>query len=147
MKSIHTEIEINASPEKVWSILMDFEKYHEWNPFVTSIEGKSEKGAKLKVVLHQPESKPMSISPKCISLEENRELKWQGHLLIPGIFDGEHTFKMKEIENGRTKFVQCENFKGILIPMYWKMINTKTIKGFELMNRALKERAESLAAT
>jgi hypothetical protein len=28
------------------------------------------------------------------------------------------------------------------LPMFWKMINTKTIKGFEEMNRALKQRAE-----
>jgi len=142
MKSIHSEIEINATTNKVWEILMDFDKYPEWNPFIKSIEGKREVGSRLRVVLQQPESKPMTVKPKCLAVTENKEFRWMGRLLISGIFDGEHMFKLKELEGDRTKFVQCENFKGILIPLYWKMLNTKTIKGFELMNSALKQRAE-----
>ena len=146
MKSIHTEIEINAPVNTVWTILMDFEKYSEWNPFIKSIEGKGEAGASLKVLLAQPDSKPMTVKPKCQTVAVNQEFRWRGHMLFKGIFDGEHIFKMKEIEGGKTKFVQCENFDGILLPMFWKMLNTKTIKGFEMMNRALKERAENQSA-
>ena len=36
-KQIKTSIHINATKEKVWEILMDFEKYPEWNPFIKSI--------------------------------------------------------------------------------------------------------------
>ena len=42
MKSIQTEIMIAVSPEKVWNIIQDFENYGEWNPFITSIRGKTE---------------------------------------------------------------------------------------------------------
>ena len=42
MKSINTEITINASTEIVWKVLMDFENYSNWNPFVTRIEGEPE---------------------------------------------------------------------------------------------------------
>ena len=93
MKSIHTEIEINAPTDKVWEILMDFAKYPDWNPFIKSIEGKGEVGSNLKVVLHQPESKPMTVKPKCLAATEKREFRWLGKLLITGIFDGEHMFK------------------------------------------------------
>ena len=122
---------------------MDFEKYPEWNPFIKSISGRAEVGSSLKVILHQPESKPMTIKPKCIKVEGKRQFTWLGKMIIPGIFDGEHSFKMREIDEGKTKFVHCENFKGLLLPMLWKMLNTKTIKGFELMNTALKARAEA----
>jgi hypothetical protein len=143
MKNIHAEIEIKAPIEKVWTILMDFNRYPDWNPFVKSIEGKAERGSGLKIVLHQPESKPMTIKPKCMVVEKNSEFRWKGKLLIPGIFDGEHIFKMRDAGNGMTKFIQTENFGGLLLPLFWKMINTKTIKGFEEMNRALKQRAEA----
>ena len=142
MRNIHTEIEINAPVDRVWNILMEFEKYPEWNPFVTSIHGKAQVGEGLKVVLNQPESKPMTMKPKCLVAEVNTEFRWLGHLLFPGIFDGEHIFKMKTLDGGKTKFIQSENFKGLLVPVFWKMLNTKTIKGFEMMNKALKERAE-----
>lgn len=144
MKSIHTEIEINASPEKVWSILMDFEKYPEWNPFVKSISGEAKVGGNLKVVLQQPDSKPMTFKPTCLSADVNTEFRWQGHLLVKGLFDGEHIFKLREREGGRTKLVQCENFKGLLLPLFWKQLNSKTILGFEQMNTALKNRAEQV---
>ncbi len=143
MKSIHTEIEIKASAEKVWSILTDFEHYGDWNPFIQKISGEAIKGGKLKAELHLPNSKPMTFKPTCLAAEENVEFRWLGHLLIPGIFDGEHIFKIKSIGENHVKFVQSENFKGILVGMMWKSINEKTVQGFEIMNRALKERAEA----
>jgi hypothetical protein len=142
MKSIHTEIEIKAPASKVWEILMDFEKYPEWNPFIKSISGEAKVGGKLKVVMQQPDSKPMTFKPKCLTSEPNKEFKWLGHLLVKGIFDGEHIFKLREREDGTTKLVQCENFNGLLLPFFWKQLNSKTISAFEQMNAALKNRAE-----
>ena len=142
MKSIHTETEINAPVEKVWAILTDFKSYPEWNPFVKSITGKVEEGATFKVVIHPPDGKAMTFKPKCLIYKENMEFRWLGHLFVPGLFDGEHVFKMKTVDKGRTKLVQSENFKGILVSMLWKQLNTKTLKGFEMMNKALKDRAE-----
>lgn len=143
MKSIHTEIEIKAPVDKVWSILTDFEKYPEWNPFIKSIQGDIRVGSQFKAIIQLPESKAMTFKPKCLVKDDNKEFRWLGHLFIPGLFDGEHIFKMKAIEGGKTKLVQCENFKGLLLPLFWKQINTKTIQGFESMNRAIKEKAEA----
>ena len=142
MKSIHTEIEIDASPAQVWDILMDFEKYPEWNPFIKSISGNATVGGNLKVVMQQPDSKSMTFKPKCLTAEPNKEFRWLGHLFIKGLFDGEHIFKLREREGGTTKLVQCENFNGLLLPLFWKQLNSKTISAFEQMNTALKNRAE-----
>ena len=53
-RELHTEIEIDATPERVWSVLMDFGSYGEWNPFVTSIAGDTSEGGKLQVRLEPP---------------------------------------------------------------------------------------------
>jgi uncharacterized protein YndB with AHSA1/START domain len=37
MKELHSEIEIDASAERVWAILTDFASYPRWNPFIRSI--------------------------------------------------------------------------------------------------------------
>ena len=53
MKQISSEIEINASQERVWQVLTDFPALSEWNPFVRSVEGDLEAGQRLKVYLNR----------------------------------------------------------------------------------------------
>jgi hypothetical protein len=143
MRQIATEIEINAPAVKVWALLTDFEKYPEWNPFIISVEGEIKEGMKFKAILQQPGSGPMSFRPKCLKLERNMEFRWLGHLFVPGLFDGEHIFLLTDMNNTHTRFIQKENFSGLLVPVLWKQLNTKTRKGFELMNEKIKELAEA----
>lgn len=145
MRHISSEIIINSTPKKVWNILSDFDNYKNWNPFVKSIEGQVEEGKKFKITIQQPNSKPMTFSQKCLKFEKNKELRWLGHLLIPGIFDGEHIFELMQTKDGNTVFIQREKFMGILVPLFWKKLNKDTRNGFELMNHELKMRVEGLS--
>uniref|UniRef100_UPI00321727A8 SRPBCC domain-containing protein n=1 Tax=uncultured Draconibacterium sp. TaxID=1573823 RepID=UPI00321727A8 len=138
-KEITTTIQINASSEIIWKILTDFEKYPEWNSFVKSVTGEVKAGNKIKVKIEPPEEKGMSFKPKIMTCEANKELSWIGHFLLPGIFDGEHKFELTDNGNGTTTFKQSEKFKGILVGIL-NIENTK--KGFEAMNKKLKELAE-----
>jgi hypothetical protein len=49
MLEIETEIEIFASAQRVWSVLLDFPAYSKWNPFVRVIGGLAKKGDRLTV--------------------------------------------------------------------------------------------------
>ncbi len=141
-KQIKTEILIHSTPETIWNILTDFKKYPEWNPFITSIEGKAEVGMKIKARMQPPEAKGMTFTPKILAFRANKEFRWIGHLLFPGLFDGEHCFELIDHGNGTTTFIQKENFKGILVPIFSKMLDVNTVNGFKLMNEKLKLRAE-----
>jgi len=57
MKELRTEIEIQASPEKVWQILMDFDKWPEWNPFIHTVVGKPETGEKVDITSERPQKR------------------------------------------------------------------------------------------
>lgn len=142
MKLIETEIGIDARPERVWSILTDLEKYAEWNPFIKKAKGRVQVGEKLEVFISPPNGKAMVFKPIVKSVIENSEFIWLGRFLFPGIFDGEHIFNIHHDDRG-CFLVQIEKFSGILVPMMWSSLDTNTRAGFELMNHALKERAES----
>jgi hypothetical protein len=77
-----------------------------------------------------------------LAFEENKEFRWLGHLLFPGLFDGEHSFELIDHGNGTTTFIQKETFNGILVPFFSNMLDVNTVNGFRLMNEKLKERAE-----
>lgn len=143
MKSVTTQIIINAPAKKVWDILMDFNSYEEWNPFVKSIEGAPQAGNQITVQLSLEGQKPQTFKPKVLRLEEQREFRWLGHLFFPGLFDGEHYFILETTADNQTKFIQGENFKGILSGLIMNMIGEKTVKGFKAMNKALKLKAEA----
>lgn len=142
-RELHTEIIIQASPQKVWKILTEFDRYPEWNPFIRSFEGTLRPIERFKVVLQSPGGRKMTFKPRCLVLEPERELRWLGSLFMQGIFDGEHIFELHPHGKGQTRFVQRELFSGWLVPLLWNQLNTDTRKGFEMMNAALKERAES----
>ncbi|WNJ17063.1 SRPBCC domain-containing protein [Pontibacter sp. G13] len=136
---LHTEIIIEAAPEQVWAVLMDFAAYPAWNPFIRTLEGQQEVGSTLQAEIHPPEGSPMTFKPELLVLDEHREFRWLGKLFVSGLFDGEHVFQLERLANGHTRFVQAEYFKGILVPLMRKMLDVQTRAGFEAMNRALRD--------
>lgn len=139
---IVSEVLINASPEKVWSRFAAFKQYGSWNPFIKSIEGDVALDKKIVVRMEPPGGMAMTFKPKVLAFEKNKELRWLGHLLIPGLFDGEHKFELIDQRNGTTLFRQSESFKGLLVPFFKKMLQTNTLSAFHLMNAKLKEISE-----
>jgi hypothetical protein len=138
---IRTELEIAAPASEVWRTLTDFPRYGEWNPFVTEISGALQVDGRLHVHLSLPEGRDLRIVPRLLRCDENRELCWRGQLLFPGLFDGEHFFRLEALAERRTRFVQGENFSGVLVRFAGTSI-TRAARGFVYMNQALKRRVE-----
>jgi len=99
-------------------------------------------GAKIKARIEPSQAKVMTITPTIIKFETNKSFVWLGSLWFKGLFDGKHKFELIDNGDGLTTFIQSEEFKGILVPLFNKMLDYNTVKGFELMNQKLKELAE-----
>ena len=141
-KELTTEIEIEASAERVWDIFTDFDSYPEWTGIFRYPRGHLDAGRKLEVVITPRDSRGMTFRPMLLKAEARRELRWKGNLLLPGIFDGEHYFEIEEIGEGRVRFLHGEIFTGFLVPWLWRDLDTGTRSGFERFNRDLKKRVE-----
>lgn len=141
-KEIKTTILLKTSPKVVWEVLTDFENYPSWNPFVKYIKGEVKIGNRIKVKIEPPQSKAMIFTPKILAYENEKELRWLGHFLFSGLFDGEHKFELVDNKNGTTTFIQSEKFKGILVPLFKKQLDNNTKKGFNEMNEELKKIVE-----
>jgi hypothetical protein len=138
---LHSEIEIDAPPERVWRVLTAFDAYPEWNPFIRSIEGDPEVGSRLRVRIEPPGSRGMTFKPTVQAAEPARELRWLGRLFVPGLMDGEHRLALEPLDGGRSRFIQSERFSGVLVGLLGRML-AATEQGFKQMNEALKRRAE-----
>ncbi len=137
-KHIHTEIEIQAPPQTVWEILVNNEAYPSWNPYHVKVEGKMETGSRLFVEIHKPNGEKVEIEPHVMRIIPFKELVWGGGLR--GVFFGEHSFLLSPLGDQSTHLVHKEHFSGITIPF----ASLDSIEeGYQLMNEALKARAES----
>jgi hypothetical protein len=141
MRELRSEIEIDAPPERVWEVLADFDSYDEWNPFIRRISGTPRQGERLEVRIEPPGGRGMTFKPTILAAKPNRELRWLGRFLVPGLFDGEHRLEVEPRSDQGSRFVQSERFNGLLVPIFGGALD-KTEEGFRQMNAALKQRAE-----
>ena len=143
MHEIRTEIDIESTPERLWTILTNFPAQSSWNPFIRSIEGPIQRGGRLTVSIQPAGGRPMTFRPTVLVAPPNVELRWLGHFLFPGVFDGEHYFQFAPSTPGRVRFIQGEKFSGVLVSLAKATLERGTRAGFVAMNQALKTRAEN----
>jgi hypothetical protein len=146
-KQLHAEIEIEATPDRAWEVLTDFAAYHDWNPFIVQAAGQPVPGTRLELHMRLSGRRPTTIRPEVLEADPAHRLRWLGRLLLPGLFDGEHTFTLQPAGPGRTRLTQHEEFRGLLAPLVLRMIAKPTLASFHQMNQALKARAEQPAHT
>ena len=143
MKVIEHITDIDAPVASVWDVLVDVAAYRQWNPFL-SIERFPERvGERLSVTVRAGK-RAMTLRPTVTRLELGRSLCWSGRLFVPRLFDGAHELHVEPLEEGRSRFVHRETFRGVLVPFVGGTLRD-TADGFAEMNAALRDRAETRA--
>ena len=141
MKELRTEIEIQASPEKIWQVLTDLDKYSQWNPFIQKAIGNTKTGESIDITF-KSDSKEMVLHCTVIKVEHKQELRWKYHVGHDILFSGEHSFVIEPMDANHVRFIDREVFSGLLVPLQARDIDTNSKRGFEAMDKALKARAE-----
>jgi len=139
MVEVRETIEIDAPPERVWDVLLDFESYPQWNPMFPKLKGSRAVGSRLRGKL-KVGGLTIPLQAKIVACDPNRELRWIGK--GPGL-TGEHAQLVESLDNGtRTRFVQHEVFTGVLTKLLGSVIKNKASAGYVGLNLAAKARAE-----
>ena len=139
MKQLRTDVEINSNPKQVWDILINFNEYQKWNPFIRKIVGEAKVGSKILINIKTQGGKNRKYEPTVTKVQEGRELRWFGG----GLFlNGEHIFTIEMRDSGRVLFVQRQVFEGLLSSFFGQSSYDDVTTGLNAMNMALKQRAE-----
>src|SRR4029079_362804 len=96
-KTIETEIAMRATPEQVWSVLTDFRSYPLWNPFIREASGDVMTGSQLTDLIQPAGVSALACRQTHQQASAGQELRWLGHFLISGLFDGEHSFRIEPV--------------------------------------------------
>ncbi len=145
MEHINEAIEINAAPEQVWQVLMDFSRYPEWNPLIVKLEGAPALGAELVEWVELSKQKRVRFKTTILELIPEKKLVWHGIYAASWLFSGHHQFILEPVAAGaKTNFIQKETFSGWLVPF---MNMQESAQGYRRMNEALKQRVENAYAS
>jgi hypothetical protein len=124
MKEFATTTSIRATPEAVWTILIDGPGYANWNPEITRVDGRIVQGGKITahVLLHGGVVRPVSV--RVTELEATRHMVWTGGLPL-GLFTGRRTFSITPREGGIVEFTMHLRFSGLLAPLIAKSLGDR----------------------
>jgi hypothetical protein len=144
MKLLATQIDIEASPEQVWEVLADLDRYSTWNPFIVEAQGLAVLDSRLRLRMSPPGGRALTLKPKVTTAVPGVVLEWLGRLPVPFLFAGRHRFELHPTRTG-TRVVHSETFTGMLVPLLARSLDAHTLAGFTAMNEALKAKAETVS--
>lgn len=152
MGKVHTSIEINASAAVVSQVLYQFNKYPEWNTFLTFVEGANNdysgrpselQDETITIMVDGADGKEPKTFECKVTQTEPYKLTWSGHFLSKYIIQGEHYFEIEAVGENRCIFKHGENFSGVVAKgLDWTSFYDKIVPNYERMNRDIKARAE-----
>ena len=132
MRIVETRFSVPQDPDQLWSVLIDYPSYARWNSFMREASGEVDVGKKLNITIYLSSGSKMSFKPKLLVVDQDRELRWRGRLIVKGLLDGAHYWVLARNASGGTDIVHGETFKGLLV---W-IIKPEQLKiEFERMNR------------
>lgn len=139
---LRSEVEIDVEPAQVWSILIDFPKHEQWNPFWCRIKGQAHPSARVSYVLTPPGGHSMSVKRYIDAYEEANELRWNGGYGWGWLLRSEQTFRLSRAGERRARLIVAENLRGPGVTGI-NSVSMVIARGQALMNQALKRHLEA----
>jgi len=137
MPQVLTSIAIAAPVERVWTALVDAERYDEWNPIMRDVRGRFTEGSPIGFRIKVGRL-TVPISAKVVRAD-GTELRWEGGT---SRVKGSHYFHLEPLADGRTRLVHGEEFQGAPFVLAWPLLQGDLRTGYGALNAALKRHCE-----
>jgi hypothetical protein len=147
LKEIKTELEIMASSKRVWQVLTDFPNYSKWNPVIVQLKGEAKVRTKLEIHLRTTGGKNRIYKPTITKVEPNRELRWYGKSLFPGMLNGERIFTIHSPGTDNVLFFHSQIFTGLGVYLGGNLLERDIRATLNEMNVALKRQVEQFSVS
>ncbi|HLG64693.1 MAG TPA: SRPBCC domain-containing protein [Ktedonosporobacter sp.] len=141
--AVQATITINAPLDCVWSVLIDLERYHEWNTFVPVMHSSFQVGELLTMYVRMNKRLQVKSIETITAIEPMRLLAWKTR--SPGwLLRGERFQTLTPIDANTTQYWTREAFTGLLAPALKITLGKDLQRGFNAVAENLKARAEAL---
>lgn len=144
MKLVET-VEIDATARLVWQVIVDLDRYAEWNPFVVAAESTLKPGEpiRMKVQLFERFRQPQTET--ILEHEPGRRLCYGLAASLGGALHSHRCHDVEPLSEARSAYTSSFELDGWLSPLVAKLMGRRLERGFAGNTAGLKARAQSLA--
>ncbi len=142
---LRSEVEIASPLSIVWDVLTNLRAYAEWNPFIVEAVGELKEGATISTTVNLPGNREQKIRRHVLKLEPKAELRWTATQLMRALAYDEQFFQLRLLEDNHVRLSIGQNISGVFAPRTPAELSQLS-KSLNLLNQAIKRRAESLKA-
>lgn len=142
MLNIQTWVDIQATPARIWAILINFAHYPEWNPRIIAAAGVARPGQTLSLILAKKPGRTRTVRAAVLEARAGEALVWRQRSLLPGLLDSEYCFTLATLDDGAVRLSHSAHFSGLLSPLLRRPLSRTARDRLEAINLALRERAE-----
>ena len=141
MKTIRTQIDVDATPATVWSVMTDFDAWPSWNDVFVKMAAEPRLEGDVAFRIHLVGLPKMNISAKMREWEPQGAMAWEAGM--SGIFVGHHFFRLEALGESGTRVLHGEDFHGFVpVLTVWGPFKSAIERSYRRFNAQLKERAE-----
>ncbi len=138
---IEHRVDIQASSEAVWSIIAAIDSWGGWNPLYVEANGTARPGEEMRLTVVLPGMKPQQVSATVLAVTPNVQLRY-GTRTLSGLLRGTRYIEIEPTAPGRCSVCNGEVMGGVLGRAIAASLGSRIQTGLQLMNEALKARAE-----
>lgn len=138
MKSYRATVNIKASPDTIWQVLINGDNYPDWDPGMDRVDGTIALGESVKFFTKM--SPDRAFPAKVTTFEPGQKMVLTGGMPL-GLFKSERTHSLTPNADGSVNFETQEIFSGLLLPLFGNNIPDLT-EVFENFAAGLKMQSE-----
>lgn len=139
----YTEIIIDASAEKVWEVLTDWDTVSYWSSSLKGLTGAIKNGGEV-IVSYSVNGNTFKI-PHILVYSEGLEFGWSDPMggRFKGLSDN-HRYRVEAISDSQSRFIHTDDFKGTTSgELTAEMLARSVAQSYPVFNLELKKQVES----
>lgn len=109
-------VAVEAPREAIWALLTQFDRYDEWNPYITEASGDATEGSSIDLAFATGDGDAEKATAEVLISRPMRKLEWRTRQLVPGLLDREQIFRVIPRGPGRYVVLQDVRLEGVLAP-------------------------------
>ncbi|CAH0990591.1 hypothetical protein SIN8267_00685 [Sinobacterium norvegicum] len=142
---VQHRVDIDASPDIVWQLLIDLPGYAQWNRYSPSVEGNLAVGEVVWVEAHL-DNEVRRVQNYVLSIEPQRELCWGSADWYGFLANGIRCRWLSKTAGGGTELIHHEVMQGPLAWLIEYLYRPRIERGLALVDNSLATQAEKIAA-